>query len=56
MKWLTTIANIARWILGIVPPPPAASKPKPPLTEAELGWSGVDGKPVAGPLDPKDKP
>lgn len=41
MKWLTAIGNIARWILGIVPPVAAAPPPVPkqPLTEAELGWT-----------------
>jgi hypothetical protein len=56
MKWLTTIGNVVRWILGIVPPPPAAPKPKPPLTPHDLGWDDASGKPLAGPLDPKDKP
>lgn len=41
MKWLTSIGNVVRWILGIVPqvtpaaPPPV---PKKPLTPADLGW------------------
>lgn len=59
MKWLTTIGNVVRWILGIVPQvtpaaPPAV--PKKPLTPADLGWDQEPTRPTTPSKPPPRMP